>query len=81
MERNGINILFHCFDILKRRETKLKVSGGMILNSFYPISFRSALFHYYFSNLNNKTLLYSISFHSIPLYFINLNGVKLFILR
>jgi hypothetical protein len=29
IERNGIKISFHCLDILKMRETKLKVSGGM----------------------------------------------------
>jgi hypothetical protein len=64
MERNEINIPLHCLD-------KLKVSGGngMILNSFHPIQFRSALFHHYFPNPNNGTLLYSI-----PLYSTNPNG-------
>jgi hypothetical protein len=28
MEQNGINILFHCLDILRKRRTKLKVCGG-----------------------------------------------------
>jgi hypothetical protein len=55
---NGINTPLLC----------LEVSGGMILNSFHSISFRTAPLHYYFSNLNNGTLLYSISFRSIPLY-------------
>jgi hypothetical protein len=45
----------------------LKVGGGMRLNSFYHIPF-----YYYFSNLNNKTLLYFIPLRS--LYFINPNG-------
>jgi hypothetical protein len=29
IERNEIKISFHCLNILKRRETKLKVSDGM----------------------------------------------------
>jgi hypothetical protein len=29
VEWNGINISFYCLDILKRRGTKLMVSGGM----------------------------------------------------
>jgi hypothetical protein len=37
MKRNEINIPFHCLDILKRRVTKLKVSGGIGWNSFHPI--------------------------------------------
>jgi hypothetical protein len=64
-------------DILKRRGTKLMVSGGIILNSFRLISFRSAPFHYYFSIPNNGTLLYSIMFRFIPLYSINLNGASM----
>jgi hypothetical protein len=31
MERNGINISLYCLDILKRRGTKLMVSGDIIL--------------------------------------------------
>jgi hypothetical protein len=76
MERSGINIPLHCLDILKRRGTKLIVSGGIILNSFHPISFCSAPFHYYFLNPNNGTLLYFIPFRSIQLYFINPNGAS-----
>jgi hypothetical protein len=38
--------------------TKLKVSGGIILNSFHLIPFRSAPFNYYISNPNNGTLLF-----------------------
>jgi hypothetical protein len=37
VELNGINIQFHCLNILKRRGTKLKVSDGMGWNSFHPI--------------------------------------------
>jgi hypothetical protein len=57
------------------------VSGGIILNSFHLIPFRSAPFHYYFSNPNNGTLLYSIPFRSIPLYFINPNGAEIITFR
>jgi hypothetical protein len=46
MERNEINIPFHCLDILKKRGTKLMVSGDIILNSFHYIPLRSAPFHY-----------------------------------
>jgi hypothetical protein len=69
MERNEINTPLLCLD----------VSGGMILNSFHSISFRTAPLHYYFSNLNNGTLLYSISFRSIPLYSINPNRALVFV--
>jgi hypothetical protein len=29
MKQSGINLPFHCLDILKRKITKLKVCGGM----------------------------------------------------
>jgi hypothetical protein len=58
MERNGINLPFHCMDILEGRGTKSKVSDGMRWNPFHPIPF-----HYYLSNPNNGTLFYSIPFH------------------
>jgi hypothetical protein len=29
MERNEINIQFHCLNILNKRGTKLKLSGGI----------------------------------------------------
>jgi hypothetical protein len=43
IELNKINILFN---ILKMRRIKLMISDGIILNLFYLISFRYALFHY-----------------------------------
>jgi hypothetical protein len=62
------------FGYFQKEKTKLMVSGGIMLNSSHLIPFRSAQFHYYFSNPNNRTLLYSILFRSIPLYSTNPNG-------
>jgi hypothetical protein len=43
MERNEINLSFHCLDILKRIRIKLKVSAGMRCNLFHPIRFHSII--------------------------------------
>jgi hypothetical protein len=61
MEQNEINISFHYFDILKRRETKLIINGDMRWNSFYLIPL---LF------FKSKQWNISIIFHSTPLNFI-----------
>jgi hypothetical protein len=63
MEQKRINISFRCFDILERRGTKLKVSGGMRRNSFNHISFYSIII--FQIKTINIILFHPFSFHSI----------------
>jgi hypothetical protein len=86
MKRNEINILFHCLDILKGGWTKLKVSGGMILNSnnetlLYFIMFRfiplyyinpnEALTNSYSLAILNSTTYWNPNYSYPPLFLVS----------